>query len=80
MTNAQHFNFDRTIGSVRVRITGSDMRDLNVAVEAPRGFKPDIAAATKTAALFGEHTDGPFMALALAVQQQYAAWAGARGV
>lgn len=76
MANA---NFHHDFGSIKVHITGP-FNDATVSVEGTKEFVNGInwERAYDSAKLFAAHTDSPFMAVALAIQMQYAAWDGFR--
>jgi hypothetical protein len=70
-------NFHQDFGDIAVSITGP-MDQASVQVRGPAEFVKNINwdAVYSTAQLFAAHTDGSCMAIALAVQQKFAAWHG----
>ena len=73
--------FYKDFGSVAVRISGPH-DDAKVEVIGPRAFtdQVDWERVYDTARLFASHTDSPYMAVALAIQQRFAAWEGTQDV
>ena len=75
-------NFNHNFGHIEVSITGPSMAEAQVSCRGPQEFVQQIdwARAQSTAGLFAAHTDSPFMAFALAIQMQFAAWSGLRSM
>lgn len=75
----QELNFYKDFGSITVSITGP-IDNARTQIRGPVEFIKtlDWDSVYSTAALFASHTDEPCMAIALAIQQKYAAWHGAQ--
>lgn len=76
-TRGTDLQFSHDFGDIAVSITGP-MDEASVQVRGPAEFVKNIDwdAVYSTARLFAAHSDGGCMAIALAVQQKYAAWHG----
>lgn len=75
-TKGTDLSFHHNFGDIAVSITGP-MEQASVQIRGPREFveRIDWDAVYSTARLFGAHTNS-CMAIALAVQQRFAAWHG----